>query len=147
MDPVTRLAVPGLAGGLVVAFILIRLNRRSVSHVALAPPTRDQLSTDMINMAHIRVVGIGGLGLVAMCAMVAAYIPTVGLSLAAGFALGTLLAAVLILRRKKSGPMPSSSQRPGANTVLSIDAPAPMPAARGPRRRDLHQFAAGAARG
>jgi hypothetical protein len=124
MDPITRLVVPGLAGGLVVAFLLVRLNRRFVSRVVTSVPTRDQVSTDMINMAHIQVVGIGGLGLVVMCAIVAAYIPAVGLSLAAGFALGTVLAAVLILRRKRSGPMPSSSQRPGANTMLSIDAPA-----------------------
>lgn len=123
MDPITRLVVPGLAGGLVVAFLLVRLNRRFVSRVVPGVPTRDQVSTDMINMAHIQVVGVGGLGLVAMCALVAAYIPAVGLSLATGFALGTLLAGTLILRRKKSGPMPSSSQQPGANTMLSIDAP------------------------
>lgn len=147
MDPITRLVVPGLAGGLLVAFVLIRLNRRSASHVVPGPTTPDRISTDMINMAHIQVVGIGGLGLVAMCAIVAVDIPTVGLSLAAGFALGTVLAVVLILRRKNSGPMPSSSQRPGANTVLSIDTPAPTPAAPRPHRRDLQGMAAGAARG
>jgi hypothetical protein len=113
-----------LAGGLVVAFLLVRLNRRLASPVGRRLVRPEHGATDVINMAHIQVVGIGGLGLVAMSAIVAAYIPAVGLSLAAGVTLGTLLAAVLILRRKKSGPMPSSSRQPGANTILSIDEPA-----------------------
>jgi hypothetical protein len=95
----------------------------------------EQSSTDMINMAHIRVAGIGGLGMVVVSALVALYIPAVGLSLAAGFALGTLLAIVLIVRRRKSGPMPSSGKRPGASNVLSIDAREPSregPAGPGP---------------
>lgn len=147
MDPILQIVIPGLAGGLVVAWLLVRLNRRSTSRLAPSPSIRDQFSTDMINMAHIRVVGVGGLGLVAMSAIVAAYLPTVGLSLAAGFVLGALLAAVLILRRKKSGPLPSSSQRPGANTVLSIDEAAPMPKPRGTDRRDVRHFAGSGARG
>ena len=126
MDPIIRIVVPGVAGGLFVAFLQVRLNRQIASRVGSRLPTSDQVSTDTINIAHIQVVGVGGLGLVAMCAIVAVYIPAVGLSLAAGFALGSLLAAALILRRKKSGPMPSSGRQPGANTVLSIDAPAPV---------------------
>src|SRR5260221_14370568 len=138
--------IPGLAGGLVVAVLLLWLNRGSAARVVPGPARSERLSTDMINMAHIRVAGIGGLGLVAMCAVVAAFIPPVGLSLAAGFALGTLFATVLILRRKKAGPMGSSGQRPGANTVLSIDAPAPAPEERTAHRPDVRQYAGGAAR-
>jgi hypothetical protein len=145
MEPIA-FVVPGLVGGLVVAFLLTRLNRRFASRVVPGAPTQERLSTD-INMAHIQVVGIGGLGLVAMCAIVAVFVPAVGISLAAGFGLGTLLAAALILRRKKSGPMPSSSQRPGANTVLSIDEPPPAQETGKPHRRDLQRIAAGVTRG
>ena len=80
-------------------------------------------STDIINAARIRVAGIGGLGLVAVAFAVAVSIPRIGLSLGLGLVLGALLAAVLILRRRREGPMPSSGRRPGANTALSIDAP------------------------
>jgi hypothetical protein len=121
MDAITRILVPGLVGGLAVALLLVRLNRRLAPRLVAGVPTQDRVSTDVINMAHIQVAGIGGLGLVVMCAIVAAYIPAVGLSLAAGAVLGASLAAVLIQWRKKAGPMPSSSQQRGANTILSID--------------------------
>jgi len=146
MDPIAQFFIPGLVGGVVVACLLVTLHRARPRGSFQASQPVYQLSTDVINIAHIRVVGVGGLGLVAMCALVAVYIPTVGLSLAAGFVLGTLHAAVLILRRKKSGPMPSSGLRPGANTVLSIDAPARMCKERG-RYRGVRHFGFGGARG
>jgi hypothetical protein len=42
-------------------------------------------------------------------------------SLAIGAALGIVLSLILIVRRRRTGPLPSSGQRPGANTTLSID--------------------------
>ena len=75
----------------------------------------------MINMAHIKVAGIGGLGLVVMSIVVALYIPSIGVSIGTGLVFGALFAMWLIARRKRLGPMPSSGQRPGANTVLRID--------------------------
>jgi hypothetical protein len=121
MDLVLPFAVPAFVGAVAVAYLLRRLRRQSSSPIVQTPPRYDQPSTDIINIAHIQVVGVGGLGLVAMCAVVALYIPAVGLSLAAGFGLGTVFAIVLIARGRRSGPIPSSSQRPGASTVLSID--------------------------
>src|SRR5262245_6821775 len=147
MDPISQIMLPGVAGGLIVAYLLVRLNHRSAPLVVPDPSARDRFSTDIINIAHIRVFGAGALGVVVVCAIVAAYIPMVGLSLAAGFVLGALLAAVLILRRRKSGPMPSSSQRPGANTLLSIDSPVPTPEKRGSARRVLRHVAGSGARG
>jgi hypothetical protein len=123
MDPILEFLIQALAGGVAVAFLLTKLGRRFASRIAAVPPRHDEFPTVAVNIAHIQVVGIGGLGLVATCAVVAWFIPAVGFSLGAGFALGTLLAIVLIVRRKESGPMPSSSQRPGANTILSIDEP------------------------
>ena len=79
-------------------------------------------------MAHIRVEGVGGLGMVLMAIAVALGIPQVGKSMAAGLLLGALMAVVLIRWRRAAGPMPSSGQRPGANTTLAIDAPDSAPA-------------------
>lgn len=137
MDPVTLIVVPGFLGGLVIALLFVRVRER------LRGPQpdafRDQmLSTDVINIAHIRVAGIGGSGLVAMAVCVAWFVPRIGRTLAAGLVLGALFGLVLIIRRRRSGPLPSSGQRPGANTTLSIDTPRPAGAdgaAPGPRMR------------
>lgn len=122
MDPVTLIVVPGFIGGIVIALLIARLGRDRVGN---DPFTREPVSTDVINVARIRVAGVGGLGLVAMAAVVALNVPRIGQSLALGLVLGVLFAVVLIARRSRSGAMPSSGQRTGANTTLSIDAPAP----------------------
>lgn len=124
MDPVTLIVVPGFLGGIVIALLFIRLQRGSPNPAPNDPFEREPLSTDVINMARIRVAGVGGLGLVAMAAVVALAVPRIGQSLALGLVLGAVFAAVLIARRSRSGAMPSSGQRAGANTMLSIDAPA-----------------------
>jgi hypothetical protein len=118
MDPVTIVIVPGFIGGLLVALVFARLNSRSD---ASDPFTAERPSTDIINMARIRVAGIGGLGLVAMAGVVAFSIPRIRQSMAIALGLGALLGAVLVLWRRQAGPMPSSGQRPGANITLSID--------------------------
>jgi hypothetical protein len=85
-------------------------------------PRRDDAPLlDAINIAHIRVTGIGGLGFVLLALAIALYIPSIGVSLATGAALGIVFAVVLILRRRRIGPLPSSGRRPGANTTLSIE--------------------------
>jgi hypothetical protein len=122
MDWMTVLVVPGLVGGLVLGIALLALHRRPGTDVAAAAAS-EPVSTDFINMAHIRVSGVGGLGLVATALAVGIYIPELRWALAIGLVLGILLAALLILRRRRSGPMPSSGERGGANTMLAIDAP------------------------
>ena len=62
MDPATVL-MTGILGGAVIAWLLHRVDR----HAAVPVPTRTEpLSTDIINAAHVKVAGVGGLGLVAM---------------------------------------------------------------------------------
>jgi hypothetical protein len=123
MEPVILIVVPGLIGGL--AFALLTAALRTRSRDRSTDTFRDNLSTDVINMARIRVAGVGGLGLIAMAAVVAWFVPRIGQTLLIGLVLGVVFAGVMILRRRRSGPMPSSGRRPGANTILSIDQPVP----------------------
>lgn len=122
MDPVTTILVPGFLGGLVIAALVVLWQRHQGSAPSvIAPYRREPLSTDVINMASIKVAGIGGLGLVAMAAAVALDVPRIGETVAIGLVCGAVIAAVLIVRRRRTGPMPSSGRGMGANTVLSID--------------------------
>ena len=125
MDPVMTILVPGFVGGLVLALLYVAWQRRHPSAPSLtASPYRSEpLSINAINMSSIKVAGVGGLGLVAMAAAVALDVPRIGETVAIGFILGVLSAVVMIVRRRRAGPMPSSGRGLGANTVLSIDAP------------------------
>jgi hypothetical protein len=121
MDPVTLLIVVAFVGGLIVAPLVACVHHRSSRERESLPGRDDTPLVDPINIAHIRVTGIAGLGFVLLALAVAAYIPSIGVSLAAGAVLGIVFAVVLIVRRRRIGPLPSSGARPGANTTLSID--------------------------
>ena len=123
MDPVMIVLVPGFLGGLIVALVMFRMKARSSLDSFRDLPR----STDPINMARIRVEGVGGLGLVAMALTVAWFVPRIRQHVAIGLGLGVLLAVVLILLRRRRGPMLSSGEAPGANSTLSLDAPPPPP--------------------
>ena len=118
--PIFGILGPGLIGGFVLALLIFRLQRRTSTEVSADPFARNGNSSDVINMAHIRVAGIGGLGLVAMAVAVALNVPRIGQTLAIGAVAGIVLAAFLVVRRRKSGVLSSSSAHPGANTVLKI---------------------------
>ena len=123
MEPVILIVVPGLIGGVAIAVLVATV--RTGFGKRTPSVNRDLFSTDVINMARIRVAGVGGLGLIAMAAVVAWFVPRIGQTLLIGFILGMVFAGVLIVRRRRSGPMPSSGRRPGANAILSIDQPVP----------------------
>jgi hypothetical protein len=85
-----------------------------------------------------------------MALAVAIGVPRIGQSLAIGLAAGVLLAAILIVRRRARGPLPSSGQGSGANTVLAIDrtgpvADAPEPDVHDPRLHGVFDLRAPAA--
>jgi len=62
----------------------------------------DPISTDPINIAHIRVAGIGGLGLVAMAAVVAWNVPAIGTAMTIALVSGGAFAAGLIAWRRRA---------------------------------------------
>ncbi|HJR60880.1 MAG TPA: hypothetical protein VJ813_15830 [Vicinamibacterales bacterium] len=114
---------PGIVGGLVIAAVITFLQRRNGRKSARLPlPYRPApLSTDVINMASIKVAGIGGFGLVALTVLIAFDVPRIGQTVGLGLILGAALAAGMIVRRRRTGSMPSSGRTMGANSTLSID--------------------------
>jgi hypothetical protein len=122
MDTAILILVPSVLGGLAIALLIARLQGRGSNVLSDVPLERSE-STDVINISRIRAAGIGGLGLFAMALVVAWFVPRIGLTLSAGALFGALLGLVMILRRRRSGPLPSSGASAGANVVLSIDHP------------------------
>src|SRR5262245_9730564 len=112
MEPLIFIMVPGLAGGLAIALFLRHRLRKP--DAPADPFDREGFSIDVINMAHIRVAGVGGLGLVATAAFVSFVVPAIRYSILAGLTLGVIFAAALVAYRRRGGPMPSSGGRPGA---------------------------------
>lgn len=123
MDSIVLLVVPGFLGSLAIAWLALKLHQRRRHDVSSDGSGDPPPATDVINIARIRVAGVGGLGLVAMAAVVSWAVPGIGVPVMVGLVLGTILALALILRRRLAGPMPSSGRRAGANTMLSIDGP------------------------
>jgi hypothetical protein len=121
MDVVLALAVLiALVGGWLLAGVLALTNRRASSGVVTRSAI-EPLSPDAINMAHIRVEGIGGLGLIAAGVIIAIYLPEIGFSLLAGVGLGAAIAVGLIAYRSHV-----SATRPGGYdgqppSVLMLD--------------------------
>jgi len=117
MNPVLMLLVPGVLGGVVVA-LLLRRAPLSGDRFQASPSANEPLSSGAINMAHIRVAGEGGLGLIAIAVASAIFVPRIGQTIGLGFALGAVLAVALIVARRRTGPLPSSGKRPGAHSEL-----------------------------
>jgi hypothetical protein len=119
MEPLLIL-IPGLLGGLVVA-ALIAVTRRGTSATfvptRLAPP-----SPTLINMAYIRVEGVGGLGMVGAVAIVALADARVGLATLVALVLGSGLATALIAMRRRTGSLPSSGDGPEDRSLLHLAA-------------------------
>ena len=116
MTPLILVGI-GILGGLILAFILARFPARPErlpDERRLDPP-----STDIINIARIRVRGIGGLGLVAMAMTVAAFVPRIRLTMAIALVLGCAMAGLLIARRRRHSA--SSDIGPGAHSMLPMD--------------------------
>lgn len=118
MEPLLIIVVPGVIGGLILALCMTRVRRHpDPAAVAgrLAPP-----SPGLINMARIRIDGVGGLGMVAMAISVAIFVPRIRTTMALALILGIGLAALMIARRRR-GPLPSSSEHEGAHSTIFSD--------------------------
>jgi len=118
MEPLLIVFIPGILGGVLLALFLARRPARPAAEPpkaqvrrALPPP-----SPSLINMASIRIDGVGGLGMVAMALAVTISVPWIRLSVLLGLALGLVAAIVLIALRRRSGPLESSGRHAGAHS-------------------------------
>ena len=100
--PAVTLMLPGIVGGVFLAILLFTLTRRSAGGTPLPRRKLEPLTTDLINMAHIRVAGIGGLCMMAAGVVIAVYVPEIGWALGTSIGLGAALAVGLILHRERA---------------------------------------------
>ena len=106
----------GLAGGLVLALLIA--GRRQGTPSTFVPRRLAAPSASLINMAHIRVEGVGGLGLVIVAVAVAIVDPRIRLTLIIAAVLGTGLALVMIALRRRNGALPSGGDGPDDRSLL-----------------------------
>ena len=111
----------------------------AIRHFGQAPAASNRLDpdrftndrpSDVINMSRIRVAGIGGLGFVAMAAVVAFALPRVGDTVLLGLVGGAVAAALVIVHRRRSGPLSSNGPR-GRTYLVERDEKELPPAPRG----------------
>ena len=122
MEPLLIL-VPGLLGGLVLA-LLIALNRTTAwprTPRVVVSRRLESPSPSLINMANIRIEGVGGLGMVAAVVAVAVTDPRIRLATIVAAVLGIGMALVLIAIRQRSGALPSRGDGPEDHLMLGID--------------------------
>jgi hypothetical protein len=119
MEPLLIILVPGLLGGLVLALLIA--GYRQGTPPTFVPRRLAAPSPALINMAHIPVEGVGGLGLVAAVITVAVSDPRIRLATMVASVLGAGLALVLIAIRRRTGALPSSSDGPDNRSTLRID--------------------------
>ena len=118
MDPVTVVIITGFLGGIVVALFMFRMH---APLPGVDPLRKYPITTDVINMARIRVSGIGGFGLMSMALVVAMFVPRIRQHLLISLVLGIAFAVALIMLRRHNAP--PDRNLPGANSVLSLDVP------------------------
>ena len=85
MEPVLIVLIPGLIGGLVLALLIASI--RQGTSPTFVPRRLAAPSPALIDMAHIPIEGVGGLGMVAAVLVVAVSDPRIRLA--------TILAAVM----------------------------------------------------
>lgn len=124
MEPLVNLLVLGVLGGLVLSWLIARHRRGTPP--TFVPRRLDPPTPALINMAHIRVEGIGGLGMVAAVIAVAIADSRIRVATIIALVLGGGLAFALIALRRRSGALPSSGDGPDDRSLLHIDT--------GPRR-------------
>jgi hypothetical protein len=118
MEPLLIILVPGLVGGLVIAALIAshRINLPgSGVHRRLAPP-----SPSLINIAHIRVEGGGGLGIVAAVLAVAIADPRIRAAVGLAALLGAGLALALIAWHRRE-PLDSGGGGISGHSMLGLE--------------------------
>jgi len=119
MEPLLVILLPGILGGLVVAWLIARRPGRTSS--TFVPRRLEAPSPALINMAHIRIEGLGGLGMVAAVVAVAIADSRIRGAIALAAVLGTGVALALIALRRRTGALPSGGAGPDDRSLLHLD--------------------------
>jgi hypothetical protein len=142
MEPLVIVLIPGVFGGLFVAWLIAATRRGSSSTVVprrLAAPT-----PALINMAHIQVEGAGGLGMVAAVIAVAIADPRIRLAILIAWIFGAALAIALIVMRRRTGALPSGGNGPDDRSTLHLESrPAARSRGTSPRTQGLRSWISG----
>jgi hypothetical protein len=109
-----------LIGGVISATVLIVLGRRAHTVPVAVPDhfSATGMTADVINVSHIRVAGVGGLGMTLVALAIAYTFPQIGLSLALGLVGGFMGGVAVILYRRGHGPFASGRGRIGGRSVF-----------------------------
>jgi hypothetical protein len=129
METALALMLPGLLGGLVLAAVLARLNRTPSSKLSRRSEL-EPISPDVINMAHIRVAGVGGLGMMGAALIIAVNVPEIGFALLVAVALGVITAGGLIAYRSRPNQPGAGGHNEMPPSVLTLDDYRPGPRSR-----------------
>lgn len=117
---VLAFVLPAVVGGVLLASVLRYVNRRPSSGVVVRSAL-EPMSPDLINMAHIRVAGLGGLGMVGAVVVTAISLPQIGMAMIAGVVAGIAVAAGLIAYRVRPGAAQGGADGDGPQTLLALD--------------------------
>jgi hypothetical protein len=120
MEPLLIALALGLSGGLTLSFVIARTRRGTPP--TFVPRRLDAPTPALINMAQIRVEGIGGLGMVAAVIAVALADSRIRLATIVAFVLGVGLALGLIAWRRRGGPLSSAGDGPDDRSMLHLEA-------------------------
>jgi hypothetical protein len=118
MEPLLILLILGLFGGLALSLLIAR-NRRGTPPT-FVPRRLAAPNPALINMANIRVEGIGGLGMVAAVTAVAIADSRIRAATIIALVLGGGLALALIALRRRGGPLSSAGDGPDDRSMLHI---------------------------
>ena len=121
MESVLLVLLPGVIGGLLLALLIALRPRRA--HPTFVSRRLEAPSPALINMAHIRVEGLGGLGLVAAVIAVAIADSRIRMAIIIAAILGTVVALALIAMRRETGALPSGGNGPDDRSLLHLGAP------------------------
>jgi len=119
MEPLLVILVPGVIGGVVLALIIAFRPTRKPSIVVRRQ--LDAPSPALINLAHIRIEGLGGLGMVAAVIAVAIADPRIRVAIIIAAVFGTAGAMGLIWIRRGTGAMPSAGNGPDDRSMLHLN--------------------------
>src|SRR5436190_22343242 len=119
MEPLLIALVLGLSGGLALSLLIARHRRGTPP--TFVPRRLDAPTPALINMAQIRVEGIGGLGMVAAVIAVAIADCRIRMAILVALVLGVGLAVGLIAWRRRGGPLSSAGNGPHDRSLLHLE--------------------------